>query len=70
MYYYPQLGAGATLRYSMYTYQAGIEFHARHDPWFPLFIDVGYLGNHANTKLNAPAPFSTQGVYTGVGLHF
>jgi hypothetical protein len=69
-YYYPQVGSGTALQYSMYTYQAGIEFHVRHDRHIPAFLDIGYVGNHANTKLNSPSSFSSQGVYTGLGFHF
>jgi hypothetical protein len=66
-YYYPQIGSGTALQYSMYRYEAGIEVHPL--PQAPVFVEAGYLGDIGNTKLNSPGSFHHQGGFAGMGLH-
>jgi len=63
--YYPSFESGNYLQYGMYKYQAGLEFHA---PIEPLFIDIGYMGDYAYAKTNAPTGFQDSGLYAGLGL--
>ena len=67
IYYYPQVGAGKTLQYSMYKYQIGLTVQ---DKSFPVFLDLGFKGDKGNAKLNAPASFTDYGAYAGLGVHF
>ncbi len=70
-YYYPQVGAGSTLRYSMYKYEAGLALGLKKQTGIPLFIEGSYLGDRGFGKLNYPGPgFSHNGFAVGVGLHF
>lgn len=36
----------------------------------PLFIEFGFLGDSGKNKINAPADFSHNGPYVGLGLKF
>jgi hypothetical protein len=73
--YYPQLSGkyvdifdtNQNLQYRMLKYQAGITIKV---PRTPLFLDFGFLGDHGTIKQNAPAPFSDNSLYGGLGLHF
>jgi hypothetical protein len=73
--YYPQIlgkytdifGVDQSLSYRLLTYQGGITVKV---PKTPLFLDLGYLGNHGINKDNAPINFSAGTVYGGLGLHF
>ncbi len=69
-YYYPQLGAGSTIRYHFLKYLVGAAVKVSEDPAWPVFVDVGYLGDNATNMLNAPSNFSHQGPFVGAGLHF
>lgn len=67
--WYPQMGAGATLQYGFYKYQAGLEFHAR-DSHMPLFLELGYMGDYGYNRQNAPTNISDNGLFAGLGVHF
>ena len=36
----------------------------------PVFLDFGFLGDRGQVKQNAPANFTHNGPYVGIGLHF
>jgi hypothetical protein len=73
--YYPQISGKYTdifsnpeqLQYRLLKYQAGLTINV---PKTPLFLDFGYLGDHGVEKQNAPANFSENSLYGGLGLHF
>jgi hypothetical protein len=68
--YYPQFGSGNALQYGFYKYQAGVEFHPHPGSHFPGFLELGYMGDQAYAKKNAPTFVSDQGLFAGVGVHF
>lgn len=57
-----------TFSYNMFKYAVGgaLTF----GPKVPIFLDFGYLGDNGTTKAFAPAPFSHNGPYAGLGIHF
>jgi hypothetical protein len=73
--YYPQISGDYTdifgnqqqLQYRLLKYQAGITLNV---PKSPLFLDFGYLGDHATIKQNAPSNIDEHSLYGGLGLHF
>jgi hypothetical protein len=65
--YYPSVGAGTTLQYRIFKYQAGLTANIPHTP---LFIEGGYLGDRGNNKSNAPSNFTDTSFFAGLGLHF
>jgi len=73
--YYPQLsgdyidvrGNSQKLQYREFKYAAGLTINV---PKTPLFLDLGFLGNHSTTKQNAPSNGSQNSLYGGLGLHF
>jgi hypothetical protein len=72
--YYPQIGGTyATpfgpqrLRYIYSKYQAGITISP---PALPVFLDVGFIGNHSVEKENAPGDRRESSAYAGLGVHF
>jgi len=75
VYYYPTISGNYTavdgstqkLEYIMTHYQVGITVGV---PSTPLFLDLGFLGDHGTAKVNAPGPFSENSFYGGLGLHF
>lgn len=67
--WYPQMGAGATLQYGFYKYQAGLEFHTNNSH-MPLFLELGYMGDYGYNKQNAPTNISDNGLFAGLGVHF
>jgi hypothetical protein len=72
--YYPQIAgnytdifsAGQQLQYSYLKYQAGVTLTPGGN--FPLFLDLGFLGNRAVSKRNAPASTSESAFYAGLGI--
>jgi hypothetical protein len=74
-YYYPEVhgdfvsasGAGLELRYKVLTYEAGLVATI---PRSPLFVELGYLGNHSIEKQNAPASATHTTLTLGFGGHF
>jgi hypothetical protein len=73
--YYPQISGGYTdifgtsqnLQYRLLKYQGGININV---PRTPLFLDLGYLGEHGTPKQNAPVGFEESSLYGGLGIHF
>jgi hypothetical protein len=73
--YYPTIsgdytdifGFGEKLQYRYLKYQAGLNINLPHSP---LFLDAGFLGDRGNAKTNAPASFTNNTLYGGIGLHF
>jgi hypothetical protein len=72
--YFPQItgnyddifGAGEQLIYAYLKYQAGLTLSSSR---FPLFLDLGFLGNHSIMRRNAPANQSESAFYAGLGIH-
>jgi hypothetical protein len=79
VYYYPSIkGSCGTdvcptgpfdLEYRIFRYQAGITLAAAHSG-FPLFLDLGWIGDDGRNKLNAPADFTHNGPFVGLGIKF
>jgi hypothetical protein len=73
--YYPLLsgnyvdiyGDAQKLQYSYLKYQAGLTITP--GGTLPLFLDLGFLGNRANARANAPASTSESAFYAGLGIH-
>jgi hypothetical protein len=55
------------LEYRYLKYQAGLTISPQA---IPIFLDLGFIGNHASAKQNAPASTNESGFYAGLGLHF
>jgi hypothetical protein len=36
----------------------------------PIYVDLGYLGEHSTVKENAPSNELYAGPYAGLGIHF
>jgi len=77
-YYFPSLQGtfsaavappGGTLAYRAFKYEIGIDWNFI-GPSFPVYLDLGFLGNQYNNKVNAPANINQYGPYVGLGLHF
>jgi len=78
-YYYPQIKGTGTfnnalgmptsyqLAYNVLRYDVGVTYSFQ---TFPLFIEGGFLGDRGWNFNAAPAPFSENGPYIGLGLHF
>jgi Copper amine oxidase N-terminal domain len=56
------------LAYNMMKYAVGGTI--RFAPGFPVFLDLGWLGDSGTNKSNAPANFTHNGPYVGLGIHF
>jgi Copper amine oxidase N-terminal domain len=73
--YYPQIsgnyidifGGAQKLQYSYLKYQVGLTLSPGGN--FPLFLDLGFLGNRATAKGNAPVSTSESAFYAGLGIH-
>lgn len=59
-------GQQITLAYGVWKYEIGGTIGLGKN----LFIDLGYLGEKANARDNAPSPTSVSAPYVGLGLHF
>jgi hypothetical protein len=57
------------LEYRLLRYQAGITIAAGHSN-FPLFLDLGWIGDDGRNKTNAPSDFTHNGPYVGLGIKF
>lgn len=73
-YYYPSVSGtytptGATLSYRVARYDVGLTWSFG-GTGFPLFLDVGFLGNYYTGRTNAPSNINKYGPYVGLGLHF
>jgi hypothetical protein len=67
--WYPQFGAGQYLQSGFYEYQASIEARPNNRP-NPFFVEVGYTGDSAYSRLFAPANISDRSIFAAFGLHF
>jgi hypothetical protein len=56
------------LSYNVLKYQFGLNVTFGQNT--PLFLDLGFLGDHGANKSNAPSPYSHNGPYIGLGLKF
>jgi copper amine oxidase-like protein len=65
----PFLASGGTLSYRMFKYQIGGTWNFGGSS-FPLFLDLGFLGNYYTGKQNAPSNINKYAGYVGLGLHF
>lgn len=71
-YYYPSLqGAYGPfeLEYRLMRYNVGVNWNFA-GPNFPVFLDVGFMGNYYTNKINAPSNVNEYGPYVGLGIHF
>jgi hypothetical protein len=77
-YYYPSLQGNyttavatpaGTLAYRAIRYGIGLDWNFI-GPSFPVYLDLGFLGNQYRNKLNAPSDINEYGGYVGLGLHF
>ena len=59
--------ATVQLGYSMYKYQAGIDYVIGKSP---VFIEAGWMGNYLTNKTNAPSNVSANGPFAGLGIRF
>jgi hypothetical protein len=75
--YYPQIsgnftdpgtGFGYKLQYVYYKYRAGLAITPAKN--IPVFLDLGYVGDHGIPKAYAPSVFTDHGIYGGIGIHF
>jgi hypothetical protein len=60
-------GSQITLSYSVWKYDLGGSYNLGNTG---AFLDLGYGGEHATGKQNAPSNTSVNAPYAGVGLHF
>jgi hypothetical protein len=67
VYLGPLSGQVIKLSYSVLKYAVGGTLDLGSTP---LFIDVGYGGERANGKTNAPSNVTITSPYAGLGLHF
>lgn len=75
-YYYPRVrgsfasftGEQGTLAYHELRYDAGVTLKPSDKS--PVFIDLGYIGDHARNAENAPSNEIRSGPFAGIGLTF
>ena len=77
LYYYPivttnsaqDLGNGSfgEVQYRVLKYAVGGTFDFGNSP---IYLDLGFLGEHTTVKQNAPADEQYSGPYAGLGIHF
>ncbi|MGZ3517154.1 MAG: copper amine oxidase N-terminal domain-containing protein [Vulcanimicrobiaceae bacterium] len=74
-WYYPNsrgkytniFGQQFTVAYTVQKYQIGGTLTA---PGFPVFLDLGFLGERGNAKSESPIGYTHNGFYTGIGFTF
>ncbi len=74
-FYYPSIqgtyttgsGASDVLDYIVIKWAVGATLTI---PKFPVYLDVGYLGENGAGRKSAPAGYSYAGPYAGLGIHF
>jgi len=64
----PQSGTSFNLAYRVLRYQIGATIGFGRS--FPLFLDLGFIGDRGNNKTNAPSDYTHGGAYVGLGIHF
>jgi hypothetical protein len=74
IYYYPSVWGtyapiATTLEYRLLRYEIGVDWNFA-GPNFPVFLDVGFLGNYYTNRANAPGNMNDFGPYVGLGVHF
>ncbi len=73
--YYPSVSGNFTdpagnhfnLQYRLLRYMAGVTFAI---PSTPIFLEGGFLGDHATAGTNAPSGYTHNGLFAGLGIHF
>ena len=73
-YYYPKVQGtyaptAQALAYRVYKYDIGLNWNFA-GPSFPVYLDLGYLGNYYTNYTNAPSNINKYGPYVGLGIHF
>ncbi len=74
-FYYPWVhgdflapsGQSFTTAYNINRYQFGGMWVIAHSP---VYLDIGYMGDHGIAKADSPIGFLHQGGYVGLGIHF
>ncbi len=74
-WYYPQsrgkytdiFGNQFNVGYTEQKYQIGVAISV---PKFPVFLDLGFLGERGNAKSDSVIGYTHNGFYTGLGIHF
>lgn len=64
----PQAGTTFNLAYRILRYKVGATIAFGQN--FPVFIDLGFLGDRGTNKTNAPSDYTHNGGYVGLGLKF
>ncbi len=64
----PATGQTFTLAYSVLRYQIGATVGFGRN--FPLFLDLGLIGDRGRNKTNAPVDYTHNGGYIGLGIKF
>ncbi|HEV2261720.1 MAG TPA: copper amine oxidase N-terminal domain-containing protein [Candidatus Rubrimentiphilum sp.] len=64
----PQAGTAFNLSYRVLRYQVGATVGFGQS--FPLFLDLGFIGDRGTNKTNAPSDYTHNGAYVGLGIHF
>lgn len=74
-WYYPQtrgkytnvFGQQFNVGYTVQKYEIGVTVSIPH---FPVFLDLGFLGDRGNAKSESPIGYTHNGFYSGLGIHF
>ena len=61
----PGTGVGYTLSYNFFKYQFGVTLT---EPRFPVFLDLGYMGDSGSPTSAAPTTFTHAGPFVGLGF--
>jgi len=64
----PAIGQKFNLAYSVLRYQVGAT--VGFGKTFPVFLDLGFIGDRGRNKTNAPVDYTHNGAYVGLGIHF
>jgi hypothetical protein len=64
----PQAGTAFKLAYRILRYQIGATVTLGRN--FPLFLDLGFIGDRGSNVTNAPSDYTHNGAYIGLGLKF
>jgi hypothetical protein len=62
----PVTGFGWTPAYQVVKYDVGVDAKIAG----PLFLDLGFLGERGNQRIDAPSSFIHSGAAVGIGIHF
>ena len=61
-------GTKFNLSYRVLRYQIGAT--VGFGKTFPVFLDLGFIGDRGSNKTNAPVDYTHNGAYVGLGIHF